>query len=351
VLVTILVLSTACQWTPPGKPQGQLLVILSHWGSVSETYELIDLKGRRSDIAQTLGVTGMPYMPAVWSPSGERLAYRCGIAGDERSFICDIDIASMTMRKYPLDHEGFADKLVWAPDGMSLLFVWERAFPGRDEIRRLDRITQEISVISQLPAVANDEAWSPGLSQIAWVSARPLPKDELGVELKEGDLLVQGLDGTGRRMLHADVRGHVTWSPNGEMIAFVTGLTDLDSSQICWVRVADGEAECVQTLVGDLAWAPDSEHIAFAGDNAVRILNTKTDVVQTLIDLGDEGAYSLNWSLDGKCLAFAKCYSAEANQGCEIHIVSGDGKEHRRLTRNRFADEFPVWQPIVPNTD
>jgi Tol biopolymer transport system component len=75
--------------------------------------------------------------------------------------------------------------------------------------------------------------------------------------------------------------------------------------------------------------------------------------VETLVDLtnDDEGAFDLDWSPDGKYLAYSKCYSKIANQGCEIYVVSNDGEELRRLTRNRFADEFPVWQPIIPDGD
>jgi Tol biopolymer transport system component len=168
--------------------------------------------------------------------------------------------------------------------------------------------------------------------------------------MEKGDLYIQNVDGASRRMLYKEVRDAV-WSPNGEEIAFTTGLEWPGPYHVCRMSLAGGEATCLQENVGDLAWAPDSKHLAFSGGSAVRLLDTATGVVQTLVDVGDEGAFYLDWSPDGKYLAYSRCYSTEANQGCEIYVVSSDGKEHWRLTRNRFADEFPVWQPIIPNTD
>jgi Tol biopolymer transport system component len=102
----------------------------------------------------------------------------------------------------------------------------------------------------------------------------------------------------------------------------------------------------------DLAWAPDSERIALSGGYGIDVLNTQTGSVETLVDFADDKvANQLAWSPDGEYLAYSDCRNLMNNQSCEIHVVSSDGKEQRRLTKNTFADEFPVWQPDHPNTD
>jgi Tol biopolymer transport system component len=117
--------------------------------------------------------------------------------------------------------------------------------------------------------------------------------------------------------------------------------------------VENGETICLQERGGSLTWSPNGERIAFTNSLGIRAVDTQTGIVQTLVDLvnDEKGAFYLDWSPDGKYLACQKCYHPESNQSCDVYVVSSDGKESRRLTRNRFADEFPVWQPIVPTTD
>jgi Tol biopolymer transport system component len=131
----------------------------------------------------------------------------------------------------------------------------------------------------------------------------------------------------------------------------ITEWLELES-QICWMSVENGEAVCLQERGGDPIWSPDGERIAFSFEG-IHIVDTRTRTVQTLVDFenDEKGAFHLDWSPDGKYLAYDKCYSSEAVDSCEIHVVSSDGKEHRRLTRNKFGDEFPVWQPVISATD
>jgi Tol biopolymer transport system component len=219
VLAVVLYPSSGCQYTPPGEPEGQLLVILSRWGGgekiPDEGYELLDLHGRRSDVSKTLGVFGVPSRPAVWSPNGDRLAYRCSVARDSQSWIFDVDIATMIVQKYPLPEEGYVDDLVWSADGKGFLFTWGRGYPEPSEIWQLDRDTQQITVLSQLPAGVGNYSWSPDQSRIAFVTAGTWVQiDPHNSRLKDRDLYIQNVDGTGRRMMYEDVTGVGVWSPD-----------------------------------------------------------------------------------------------------------------------------------------
>jgi len=81
-MLAAILLNGGCQFTPPGEPEGQLLVILSERGEPGH-YELIDLQGRRRDISRTLGVADTQHRAAIWSPAGDRVAYTGGVDGDE----------------------------------------------------------------------------------------------------------------------------------------------------------------------------------------------------------------------------------------------------------------------------
>jgi Tol biopolymer transport system component len=317
------------------------MVILSglsdDWG-----YDLMDLYGRRTDMSRSLGVVGVPLRAAAWSPSGTHVAYICGITKDGPPNICEVDVATATLQTYPLPEDGTPELLTWAADETSFMFLWGRPYPTPPELWQLDRATRRVKVLSQLPAGVGEVSWSPDQSRVAFI----MKADQSGDE----DLYMQNVDGTGRQTIYSSNGGVVypAWSPDGETIAFVIWPLQPQPTQLCWISVKSGEVVCLQDPAGAPAWSPSGTSIAFGGSHGIHVVDTRTRNVRLVSDLGERTAQNLNWSPDGEYLAYAGCKGPESDQICEIYAMRSDGRNHRRLTWNLIADEFPVWQPAAP---
>lgn len=335
VFVVTLGLSCSCQ----ARPENIRLVILSglssKWG-----FSLIDLQGHQTNISQKLGVQGVTLFPATWSPSGRHVAYICALEKDSPLMICDVDIVNMTLQTYILPGGGYVTSLTWSADERGFLFKWENNYPEPSAIWHLDVATQHLSMLSQFPTDIHEWSWSPDRSSFAFVTMPPPTLETPDPWWKGQDLYIQNVDGTSRKLIYKDVAGGVAWSPNGKMIAF-------RANTLCWMPVEDNEAICLEKSGGGPAWSPDGKRIAFLSHDDINIVDTQTRSVQNLVRSGEQSMYDLSWSLDGKYLAYDACDGIKPNEGCEIYVVSSNGKEHWQLTRNRVADEFPVWQPVT----
>jgi Tol biopolymer transport system component len=337
VLAVVILLGTGCQLQPEGRRMVILSGLSDNWG-----YDLMDMNGHRTDVSRSLGVAGgVSLRPAAWSPFGTHVAYVCGITKDGPTCICDVDIATATLQTYPLPEDGSPHSLTWTADETSFLFVWGRPYPTPAEVWQLDRATREVKVLSQLPVGVGGDvswSWSPDRSRVAF----SMKASQSGGE----DLYVQNVDGTGRQLIYSNNEGIIVdpaWSPDGEAIAFVS----TQPTRLCWIPVKNGEATCLQGPSGAPAWSPGGMSIAFGGSHGIRVVDTRTRNVRLVSDLGERTAQNLNWSPDGEYLAYAGCQGPESDQICEIYVVSSDGKDHRQLTWNMIADEFPVWQPVA----
>ncbi len=101
------------------------------------------------------------------------------------------------------------------------------------------------------------------------------------------------------------------WSPDGKMIAYLSGQDD-DVSSINVVNVINGElhmiAEIPKAYVHtDLAWSPDSKNIAFLDNKSkvVKIVSLSEGSIEDVkTNLVDVKIYHLDWSLDGERFVF-----------------------------------------------
>jgi Tol biopolymer transport system component len=303
-------------------------------------------KGIRPTFPENLEYWASPFTLPLGLLLGS-LAYICGLEKDDPggpSLICDVDIATMTLQTFPLPEDGRASSLAWSADGKSFLFEWGKGYPEPQAIWRLDIATRQLSTLSQLPVGVSIESWSPDRSRVAFITSGKLVSGPQNAWWEGRSLYIQNVDGTSRRMIYENVVGDVVWSPDGETIAFIA---DSEHSHLCWMPIEGSAATCLKESGGSLAWSPDGKRIAFSY-GGIHVVDTQTQVVQTLIRAGEEAMYDLSWSPDGEYLAYDVCCCMKPNEGCEVYVVSSDGKQHRQLTRNRVADEFPVWQPVTP---
>jgi Tol biopolymer transport system component len=159
----------------------------------------------------------------AWSPKGDKIAFGVGgafqgVLGVGRQ-ISNIAIVSPDGSgfKQLTQSEGNENFPSWSPDGKRIVYRTQNA-KGKG-LRIVNVETGEIQVLTE-GASNNDNfpSWSPVRDEITFSSDR------------DGDweIYVIRADGTGlRRLTHLRGNdGHSTWSPDGEWIAFATGMND-----------------------------------------------------------------------------------------------------------------------------
>jgi Tol biopolymer transport system component len=335
LLLVLMGLGAGCQLWPasPSISERELLVINS-----AGHLNLTDLQGHQTDLSQKLGVLGTQF-PTAWSPSGESVAFVCGLKEQSTLQICSVDITKMTLQTFPLSEDKVVNLLIWSVDEKSFLIL-----EGR-EIWQLDIATGQLNLLSRLPDAMyiseGYESWSPDRSRIAFITSLPRTWKE-NPAWEHQDLYVQRVDGTSRQLIYKGVRGGVAWSPDGKMLAFDKGV-------ICWIAVEGGEATCIPNSSGTPLWSPDGRFIAFGTGVGMDMMDTQTKEVRTLLRRSDKGTMmDLAWSPDGLYLAYTACPGMPPNDWCEIYVARSDGSQSWQLTRNRVLDEHPVWRPITP---
>ncbi len=230
----------------------------------------------------------------------------------------------------------------WSPDGSALAFSCEEG------VFRLDRPSRNVVQILGLEQYARAVwlTWSPQGDRIAFVRWSRAPENSGGV-------YVIRPDGNGLSRI-SERKGGAIWSPTGEWIA-------LCSWDGVWVVRSDGREERLLTghrcedFVGpckkNLSWSPDGQKIAFVtveGDPESLQSNREIYVVDlnnlqvTNVSRSPSWDYSPSWSPDGKKIAFN---SDRAGQE-DIWLVNADGSDPVNLTRTRRVYEFcPAWSP------
>lgn len=137
-----------------------------------------------------------------------------------------------------------------------------------------------------------------------------------------------------------------TWSPDGDLIAFRSGIKGT-----LHVVAPDGSGEHqLSNLVGTVYWpdwSPDGSRIAVAakaGDNATDIFVITRDGT-TVVDVSSDPGIEVSpaWSPDGKRLAWPRATADDVAQ-VRIIVAGADGTDPMRIDAPAdFA--APVWSP------
>jgi len=97
---------------------------------------------------------------------------------------------------------------------------------------------------------------------------------------------------------------------------------------------------------GEPSWSPDGARIAFVTTSAQRadiaVMNADGSDLTTITHLGH--AFEPAWSPDGTRIAFTSLRGVRG----QLYSVRADGTGLRRLTRDRYDDGAPDWQPMRP---
>ncbi|MFH1008150.1 MAG: DPP IV N-terminal domain-containing protein, partial [Candidatus Latescibacterota bacterium] len=217
-----------------------------------------------------------------------------------------------------------------------------------------------------------DPAFSPYGDKIAFLSDRNDYKDIYLMSAIDGKILkrlVKGEKQGDYEEMHW-LRGGITWSPDGEWIAFVAKSSGGD---VLYLHQVQGRA--VKEYPFDLdalfspAWSPDGKQMALVGIKGdmsdLYVANLEDGSLERLTqDRYDESDPA--WSPDGTQIAFASDRTDEPDQ-TPAALLAGDydifaiasqgaggrnqGRENpesgipRRIAASRWDDRSPTWSP------
>jgi Tol biopolymer transport system component len=148
----------------------------------------------------------------------------------------------------------------------------------------------------------------------------------------------------------------LSWSPEGDRIAFVGGDAETGSPGL-WTVNADGSGRRL-VLEGtwfEVAWSPVADRLLVVGwpasdpDAPVDLYVVRTDgsdLRQLSHDAVVERAPS--WSPDGARVLFAETTATtfeNRDYGQDLFVMDADGSDRRQLTEWQGLDSFAVWSP------
>jgi Tol biopolymer transport system component len=235
----------------------------------------------------------------------------------------------------------YANSPAWSPDGRRLAYVGSYLNPRTDNYEGRLYLAKAIGGDRRrLPVnfpvgseVGSDISWSP--------DGRKLVFD--GGPGGEDHIYVIDADGSGLRQLtHGHEDDTPAWSPAGNTIAFVRGVSTFD----IYLMNPDGSDQRKLTMGDSPAWSPHGTVLAF-----VRAPGGAQAPSLYVIAPGHSGGAQRfgvgtapAWSPDGKQLAFFCCsgYLEPANGIYSVNVNQG---RPRRLTTYPAGPVSLNWQP------
>jgi Tol biopolymer transport system component len=191
---------------------------------------------------------------------------------------------------------------------------------------------------------------------------KPLMWTDNGTRLifgaSDNQFYIMNADGTNRQRLRSFQEVFPEPSPNGRYVAFIQDsqipeIAAHGGNNVLVVTNADGtnRRELTASDVFGFNWSPDSSQIAYwRGQVYVTDLDNLTS--HAVFERGFNAAGSINWSKDGRYLAFdhypnrGRDSREEGLEHREIYVGAADGSSWCLLTLSlRYDDNDPSWIP------
>ncbi len=175
------------------------------------------------------------------------------------------------------------------------------------------------------------------------------PKGERALFVARGDVFTLPIEkGPTRNLTHSSGAHdkHARWSPDGKKVAFVSDLSGEDQ---VYLVDQDGKGKTEALTSGLTAqlnppvWAPGGKHLAFSDkDGVVYVVGTSDRKLQRVAKDAFARVGDFAWSPDGQVLAFSL---ANLNGTRSLHLWSLGDTQLRRMTGDLFPVTEPAWDP------
>lgn len=205
-----------------------------------------------------------------------------------------------------------------------------------------------------------DPSFNPTGDRIAFLTDRNDYKEIMVMSAIDGRLLgtvIKGEKSDDYEQMHW-LRGGLTWSPDGTMVAFSTKAGERDALNIGSVddkgfnKIIKPDMDAIFSP----DWSPDGRTILFCGIKDGKLdlftVDIETESYTRLTDdFFDE--FNPRWSPDGSKITFSSDRADlpydyrlnEINGAYDIFVMNADGTGITRLTDNPYDDRYPDWAP------
>lgn len=141
------------------------------------------------------------------------------------------------------------------------------------------------------------------------------------------------------------------WLPDDRIGFHRFASTTCDATDLFVARADGSDEQLIQACVGDAAFSPDGQKVAFLDRSGLR------DRVLWVVGIDGSGLYRLSadsvgsgnrfpvWSVDGESIAYQGASPGGVPSTWQVFVVTADGTEHRRLTDPPATNQAPVWSP------
>lgn len=242
---------------------------------------------------------------------------------------------------------GSAVAPAWSPDGERIAFGWDPGGIGDEELYVMNADGSEkrplVNLGERRRLFGTHPAWSPSGNCVAFQRCTACSLGGSNTQIFVVDLesgRVDTLTGI------AGDNGFLTWSLDGEQIAFISdrAYTDLEEKRgdtDLYVMSADGSGvRQLEENVGAAAWSPGDD-IAFGSNGDTFLLNVATGEAAPLeADLPEEwGGGPVDWSNDGQKVMIHSVDHPELH----FHTVDVRAKKSGRVLSTLDLESSPDW--------
>jgi Tol biopolymer transport system component len=306
-------------------------------------------------LTQTLPATPTKVVPTLTSTStpfplgnGELIAFGSQILNEyevQEGFISVVNVNTRASTRLT-SNDVIARLAAWSPEGGRIAYN-VATDQGNEILNIMDANGSNNFVVNN---DCSDPVWSPNGNSIACISGSRFPGYAI--------YIIDVISKKAKRVVE-QTHGIISWSPDGQNIAYNLGMPGDEISNIFLLNVNENTQPT--QLTSDLSrdsepeWSPDGKYILFSskrtGVNQIYIMNADGTHEYALTE-GDRPNFDAKWSPDGTKIVFVslrhektKCPLYKNPCNSEIYIMNADGSDQTRLTNSPGKDSSPVWSP------